>query len=87
MAHFDTHCCQPPPWRSPSQSSTAFLAVAFRLQCKEGGFTMMTLPPVHDSLALRTAIELADAACCFAGNHHPLVLALEAAALNPVSHQ
>ncbi|CAA9334093.1 hypothetical protein AVDCRST_MAG94-2033 [uncultured Leptolyngbya sp.] len=48
---------------------------------------MMTLPPVHDSLALRTAIELTDAACCFAGDHHLLVLALEAAALNPVSHQ
>ncbi|HEY9654611.1 MAG TPA: hypothetical protein V6C50_03900 [Crinalium sp.] len=48
---------------------------------------MMTLPPVHDSLALRTAIKLTGADFCSASDYYPLVLALEAAALNPVSHQ
>ncbi|MBD2036166.1 hypothetical protein H6F76_14180 [Leptolyngbya sp. FACHB-321] len=31
--------------------------VAFMLQCKYDGFTMITLPSIHDTLALRTAIE------------------------------
>jgi hypothetical protein len=32
--------------------------VAFMLQCEYDGFTMMTLPSVHGTLALRTAIDL-----------------------------
>ncbi|XGV94292.1 MAG: hypothetical protein ACAF41_00195 (plasmid) [Leptolyngbya sp. BL-A-14] len=48
--------------------------VAFMLQCEYEGFTMITVPPLHDTLALRTAIELTGADFCFAGDHHPLVL-------------
>ncbi len=33
-----------------------------------------TLPPIHGTLAIRTAIALTGAACCFAGDHYPLVL-------------
>ena len=54
------------------------------LQCEYDGCTMITLPPIHDTLALRTAIELTGADFCFLGDHYPLVLA-EADALNPVS--
>jgi hypothetical protein len=59
--------------------------VAFMLQCEYDGFTMLTLPSIHDTLALRTAIELTDADFCFAGDHCPLVLALETNALTRVS--
>jgi hypothetical protein len=58
---------------------------AFMLQCEYDGFTMITLPSVHDTLALRTAIELTDADFCFAGDHYPLVLA-EADAMSQVSN-
>ncbi|MBD2074917.1 hypothetical protein H6F86_13630 [Phormidium sp. FACHB-592] len=61
--------------------------VAFMLQCKYDGFTMITLPSIHDTLALRTAIELTSADFCFAGDHYPLVLSLTADALNPMSNQ
>ena len=54
------------------------------LQCEYDGFTMITVPPMHDTLALRTAIELTGADFCFAGDHCPLVLALEANALTRV---
>ena len=40
--------------------------VAFMLQCKHAGFTMITLPSIH-ALVLRTAIELTGADFCFAG--------------------
>jgi hypothetical protein len=61
--------------------------VAFMLQCEYDGFTMITLPLIHDTLALRTAIELTGADFCFAGDHHPLVLSSTADALNPVNEQ
>jgi len=61
--------------------------VAFMLQCEYDGFNMITLPPVHDTLALRTAIELTGADFCFAGDHHPLVLSSTAAATSKVSDQ
>lgn len=59
--------------------------VAFMLQYEYGGFTMMTLPSIHDTLPLRTAIELTGADFCFADDHYRLVLALEANALTRVS--
>ena len=62
-------------------------AVAFMLQCEYDGFTMITLPPIHDTLALRTALELTGAACCFAGDHYPLVLSSTADAISKVSDQ
>jgi hypothetical protein len=68
-------------------TSEAAHEVAFMLQCEYDGFTMITLPPVHDTLALRTAIELTGADFCFAGNHYPLVLSSTADALSPVSDQ
>jgi hypothetical protein len=61
--------------------------VAFMLQCEYDGFTMMTVPPIHDTLALRTAIELTSADFCFAGDHHPLVLSSTAEAVSKVIDQ
>jgi hypothetical protein len=61
--------------------------VAFMLQCEYDGFNMVTLPPVHDTLVLRTAIALTSAACCFAGDYYPLVLSSTTDALNPMSNQ
>lgn len=46
------------------------------MQCEYDGCTMVTLPPEHDTPALRTAIELTRADFCFAGDHYPLVLPL-----------
>jgi len=60
--------------------------VAFMLQCEYDGCTMITLPSIHDTLALRTAIDLTGADFCFAGDHYPLVLA-EADAWSQVSDQ
>ncbi|XGW00933.1 MAG: hypothetical protein ACAF41_33740 (plasmid) [Leptolyngbya sp. BL-A-14] len=59
--------------------------VAFMLQCEYDGFTMTTLLSVHDTLALRTAIALTGTDFCFAGDHCPLVLVVEANALTQVS--
>lgn len=56
------------------------------LQCEYNGGTLITLPSIHDTLALRTAIELTGADFCFAGDHYPLVLA-KADALSQVSDQ
>lgn len=61
--------------------------VAFMLQCEYDDFTMITLPWVYDTLALRTAIELTGADFCFAGDHYPLVLSLTTHAMGPVSDQ
>ena len=61
--------------------------VAFMLQCECDGFTMITLPSIHDTLALRTAIELTGTDFCFAGDHYPLVLSSTADALNQVNDQ
>jgi hypothetical protein len=69
------------------ETPEAARAVAFMLQCEYDGCTLLTLPSIHDALALRTAIALTDAACCFAGDHDPLVLSAMADAPNPVSNQ
>jgi len=62
--------------------------VAFMLQCKYDGFTMITLLPAHDTLALRTAIEsLALTYVLMATTHYPLVLSLTADARSQVSDQ
>ncbi len=61
--------------------------VASMLQCEYDGFTMITLPAVHDALALRTAIELTGADFCFAGDHHPLVQSSTADAISKMSDQ
>jgi hypothetical protein len=60
--------------------------VAFMLQCEYDGFTTVTVPPIHDTLALRTAIQLTGADFCFAGDHYPLVLS-EADTASQVSAQ
>jgi hypothetical protein len=62
-------------------------AVVFRLQCEYDGCTMMTVPSIHDTLALRTAIVLTGAACCFAGDPDPLVLSLTTEAVSQVRDQ
>ena len=56
------------------------------LQCKYDDFTVITVPPIRDTLALRTAIELTGADFCFASDHYPLVLA-EANARSQVRDQ
>ena len=61
--------------------------VAFMLQCEYDSCTMMTLPPIHDTLALRTAIALTGADFCFAGDYYPLVLASTASVISQVSDQ
>lgn len=43
--------------------------VGFMLQCEYDSLTMITLPPIHDTLALRTVIDLTDPDFCFAGDH------------------
>ena len=42
------------------ETPEAACEVAFMLQCEYDGFTMMTLPPIHDTLALRTAIPISQ---------------------------
>lgn len=69
------------------ETPEAAQAVAFMLQCEYDGCTMITLPPIHDTLALRTAIELTGADFCFDGDHCPLVLALGTDALAQVRDQ
>ncbi|MBD2077275.1 hypothetical protein H6F86_26030 [Phormidium sp. FACHB-592] len=61
--------------------------VAFMLQCEYDGFTMITLPSIHDTLALRTAIELTGTDFCFAGDHYPLVLSSTTEDMSQVSDQ
>jgi hypothetical protein len=69
------------------ETSEAAREVAFILALQHEGFTMITVPPIHDTLALRTAIELTGADFCFAGDHYPLVLASTADAISQVSDQ
>ncbi len=56
------------------ETQVAAREVAFMLRCEYDGCNMITLPPMHDILALRTAIELAGANFCSVGDHYPLVL-------------
>jgi hypothetical protein len=44
------------------------------MRCEYDGCNMITLPSVHDILALRTAIELTGSDFCFDGYHYSLVL-------------
>jgi hypothetical protein len=62
------------PLRLLVETQEAAREVAFMLRCEHDGCTMITLPPVHDTLALRAAIELTGADFCFEGDHYPLVL-------------
>lgn len=58
--------------------------VAFMLRCEYDGCNMVTLPPKHDPIALRTAIELTGADFCFDGDHYPIVLPFLEDELNAV---
>ncbi len=58
------------------ETQEAAREVAFMLRCEYDGCNMITLPSVHDILALRTAIELTGSDFCFDGDHYPLVLPL-----------
>ncbi|MBD2054622.1 hypothetical protein H6F88_01015 [Oculatella sp. FACHB-28] len=44
------------------------------LRCKYDGCNMIMLPPMYDTLALRTAIELIGSDFCFDGDYYPLTL-------------
>jgi hypothetical protein len=58
------------------ETQEAAREVAFMLRCEYDGCNMVTLPSVHDTLALKTAIGLVGADFCFDGDHYPLVLPL-----------
>ncbi|MBD1866589.1 hypothetical protein H6F93_23295 [Leptolyngbya sp. FACHB-671] len=57
------------------ETQEAAREVAFMLRCEYDGCNMIMLPPVHEVLALRTAIELASSDFCFDGDCHPLRIA------------
>lgn len=44
------------------------------LRCEYDGCNWISLPSMHDTVALRAAIELVGAEFCFEGDHYPLVL-------------
>jgi len=71
------------PLRSLFETQEAAREVALMLRCEYDGCNLMTLPPMHDILVLRTAVELTGADFCFAGDHCPLVLSSPADALSP----
>ncbi|UBF23820.1 hypothetical protein K9N68_18895 [Kovacikia minuta CCNUW1] len=75
------------PLRLLFETQEAAREVAFMLRCEYDGCNMVTLPPVHDILALRTAIELTGSDFCFDGDHYPLVLPLLDGELLPLSDQ
>ncbi|HEY9624141.1 MAG TPA: hypothetical protein V6C78_27525 [Crinalium sp.] len=58
------------------ETQEAAREVAFMLRCEYDGCTMIMLPPIHDTLALRAAIEIAGADFCFDGDHSPIALPL-----------
>lgn len=62
------------PLRLLFETQEAARDVAFMLRCEYDGCNMVTLSSVHDSVALRTAIDLTGADFCFDGDHYPLVL-------------
>ncbi|MBD2460789.1 hypothetical protein H6G89_07000 [Oscillatoria sp. FACHB-1407] len=62
------------PLRLLFETREAAREVAFMLRCEYDGCTLITLPPVYDTVALRVAIELTGADFCFDGDHYPLVL-------------
>jgi hypothetical protein len=64
------------PLRLLFETQEAAREVAFMLRCEYDGCTMIMLPPVHDTLVLRAAIELTGTDFCFEGDHYPIVLPL-----------
>jgi hypothetical protein len=64
------------PLRLLFETQEAAREAAFMLRCEYDGCNMITLPPVHDILALRTAIELTGSDFCFDGDYYPLGLPL-----------
>jgi hypothetical protein len=64
------------PLRLLFETQESAREVAFMLRCEYDGCTMIMLPSVHDTLALRTAIELTGADFRFDGDHYPIVLPL-----------
>lgn len=56
------------------ETQEAAREVALMLRCEYDGCNMITLPPIHDTLALRTAIALTVSDFCFNGDHDPLGL-------------
>ncbi|UBF30792.1 hypothetical protein K9N68_39760 (plasmid) [Kovacikia minuta CCNUW1] len=75
------------PLRLLFETQEAAREVAFMLRCEYDGCNMITLPPVHDILSLRTAIELTGSDFCFDGDHYPLVLPLSNEELSPLSEE
>jgi hypothetical protein len=55
------------------------------LRCEYDGCTMIRLSPVHDTLALRTAIELTGADFYFDGDYYLLLLSSVADTLTQAS--
>jgi hypothetical protein len=70
------------PMRLLFETQHAASEVAFMIGCDYDGCNMITLPPVYDTIALRTAIELAGVEFCFDGDHYPIVLPLSAQEIN-----
>jgi hypothetical protein len=56
------------------ETQEAAREVALMLRYEYDGCTMITLPAMHDTLALRTAIDLVGTDFCFSGDHCLLVL-------------
>jgi hypothetical protein len=75
------------PLRLLFETQQAASEVAFMLGCDFDGCNMITLPPVYDSIALKTAIELTGADFCFDGDHHPIVLLLSEEESNSLDQQ
>lgn len=62
------------PLRLLLETQEAAREVAFMLRCKYDGCNMIMLLPMHDTLALRTALELVGTDFCFDGDYYPLTL-------------
>jgi len=55
-------------------SPSAAQEIAFMMRGEYDGCTLLTLPPLYDSIALRTAIELIGAEFCFVGDFIPILV-------------
>ena len=55
-------------------SPSAAQEIAFMMRGDYDGCTLLTLPPLYDSIALRTAIELIGSEFCFVGDSIPIVV-------------
>lgn len=74
------------PIRLLFETQEAAREVSFMLRCDYDGCNMITLSPIHDILAVRTAIELTGADFCFDGDHYPLILPLPQSDLSRDQH-